>query len=147
MDWDGWKMVWKWISCIKSNWKPSGGPQGLILEPILLSVFGRTEQNRPSAGHSWMWRGWGQCTFWMPGCLLEVLKKLEKWAAENQWISKASANFCIWKRTAPRSHTGWPESSSAERKQNLKSPGWQQVEDVISQSSCSRDSLLHAGLC
>lgn len=41
-------MVWKWISCTKSNWKPStsGGPQGLALESILLSIFGRTEQNR-----------------------------------------------------------------------------------------------------
>lgn len=51
-----------------------------ILESILLSIFGRTEQNRPSAGHSWMWRGWGWCTFWMPGCLSEALKRLEKWA-------------------------------------------------------------------
>lgn len=38
----------KWISCTKSNWKSStsGGPQGLILDPILLSIFGRTKQNR-----------------------------------------------------------------------------------------------------
>lgn len=100
--WDGWKTVWKWISCTKSNWKPSpsGGPQGLILEPVLLSIFGRTDPQQATAGcgevgdnaHS--------------GCLSEALKRLEKWAAENQWISKASANFCIWKRTAPRSSTG-----------------------------------------
>lgn len=42
----------------------------------------------------------------MSGCLSEALKRLEKWAAENQWISKASARSCIWKRATPWGSTG-----------------------------------------
>lgn len=146
--WDGWKTVWKWISCTKSNWKPSpsGGPQGLILEPILLSIFGRTDPQQATAGCGEV----GDSAH--SGCQAAFQKPSRGWRNGQPRTNEfqRQVQISVFGRGQPhkavQAGTDWLESSSAERKHNLKSPGWQQVEDVTSKCLCSRDSQLHAGL-
>lgn len=133
-------MVWKWVSCTKPSWKPStsGGPQGLILEPILLSIFGRTEQNKTDPQQATAGCGVvGDDAH--SGCQAAFQKSSRGWRngqlRTNEFQRQVQSS--VFGREQPHEAvqpgTDFLESSSAEREQNLQSPGWEQVEDVTSQ--------------
>lgn len=71
----------------------------------------------------------------MPGCPSEALKRLEKWATENQWISKASAKFWFWKRTAPQGITGqdWQPRKQLCREKAEPAESWLAISGICYQ--------------